>query len=208
MNKNLKTALAVAGVATMGVAVYHQFHRRKFSGFKFKRSIIVDRPPGELYRFWRDVRNLPLLVESLESVVPLGGNRSRWTMKSAAGIPVSWEAEITSDRNEEMIGWRSVDGSTIETAGYVKFIPAIGGRRTLVRVALEYYPPAGYIGTGVAALFGRTPVMMVEQALRQFKQLFETGEIARSNTWQENTSLPVNGEKRNQFPGFVENPYV
>lgn len=164
--------------ATVGIAVYSQFHRRKYSGFKIKRSIIVDRPPSELYSFWRDFRNLPLLVESLESVQPLDGNRSRWTMKSAAGIPITWDAELTADRDEEMIGWRSVDGSSIETAGYVKFLPEPGGRGTLVRVALEYYPPAGYLGAGVSALFGRSPGILVEQALRQFKQLLEIGDVA------------------------------
>src|SRR6185295_9371388 len=106
------------------------------------------------------------------------GNRSRWTMKSAAGVPITWDAELIADRNEEMIGWRSVEGSSIETAGYVKFLPAPGDRGTLVRVALEYYPPAGYIGAGVSALFGRSPRFLVEQALRQFKQLMETGEVA------------------------------
>jgi uncharacterized membrane protein len=122
-------------------------------------------------------------------------------MKSAAGLPITWDAEITLDRDEEMIGWRSVDGSSIETAGYVKFIPATAGRGTLVRVALEYYPPAGYIGAGVSALFGRNPGGMVEQALRQFKQLLETGEIARSETRPD-------GERQDPFPGFMENPYV
>jgi len=199
MNRNLKTALAVAGVATMGVAVYSQFQRRKYSGFKFKRSIIIDRPAKELYRFWRDVRNLPLLVEALQSVEPLNEIRTRWTMSSAAGLPITWEAELTSDRNDEMIGWRSVDGSVVETAGYVRFLPTVGGRGTLVRVALEYYPPAGYLGAGVTALFGRSPVFMVEQALRQFKQLFETGEIARAETRAEHPFAPVEKE----FPGSV-----
>ena len=190
MNRNIKTALAIAGAATVGVAVYNQLHRRKYSGFKFKRSIIVDQPASELYRFWRDFENLPLLLDSLESVQEIDGNRFRWTMKSTAGVPVQWEAELTSDRENEMIGWRSVEGSTVETAGYVKFLPTAGNRGTLVRVALEYYPPAGYIGAGLSALFGRSPSFMVEQALRQFKQLFETGEVASAVTRSETTIVP------------------
>jgi len=178
MKPNLKAALAIAGVATAGVVVYKQFARRKYSGFKIKRSIIVDRPRIELYRFWRDFRNLPHLMESLESVEQLDNRRSRWTMKSAAGIPVTWDAEITLDRDDEMIGWRSVEGSSVETAGYVKFLPASGGRGTVVHVALEYFSPAGYIGAGAAMLFGKSPAFLVEQSLRRFKQLFEAGEVA------------------------------
>lgn len=173
----------------MGVAVYNQLHRRKYSGFKLKRSIIVDRPARELYNFWRDFQNLPLLLDSLQSVEPLDDSRSRWTMNSAAGLPITWEAELTSDRYAEMIGWRSVEGSAVETAGYVKFIPAAGGRGTMVRVALEYYPPAGYLGAGISKLFGKSPKFMVEQALRKFKQLFETGEVARAEMRPENATV-------------------
>ena len=32
-------------------------------------------------------------------------------------------------------------------AGYVKFEPATGGRGTVVRVALQYNPPGGKLGT-------------------------------------------------------------
>ena len=71
----------------------------------------------------------------------------------------------------------------------LKFIPAPGGRGTVVRVALEYYPPAGYIGAGASLLFGRRPGFIVEQALRQFKQLFETGEIATAAMRPQNTEI-------------------
>jgi len=104
-------------------------------------------------------------------------------------LPITWEAELTSDRYAEMIGWRSVEGSAVETAGYVKFIPAAGGRGTMVRVALEYYPPAGYLGAGISKLFGKSPKFMVEQALRKFKQLFETGEVARAEMRPENATV-------------------
>jgi uncharacterized membrane protein len=75
-----------------------------------------------------------------------------------------------------MIGWRSMEGSPIETAGYVRFEPAPGERGTLVRVALEYGLPAGRIGAIVASLFGKRPGAHVEEMLRRFKQVMETGE--------------------------------
>jgi uncharacterized membrane protein len=77
-----------------------------------------------------------------------------------------------------MIGWRSIEGSPIETAGYVRFEPAPDGRGTLVRVALEYGLPAGRVGALVATLFGKRPGAHVEEMLRRFKQVMETGESA------------------------------
>jgi uncharacterized membrane protein len=140
-----------------------------------KRSIEVGRSPSELYAFWRDVENLPKITDVLTSVASLGGPWSRWTIRGA-GMELTWESEITSDRENEMIGWRSKEGSSIETAGYVRVSPGRDG--TVVRVALEYSLPAGKIGAAVASIFGNRPGAVVEEALRRFKQLMETGEVA------------------------------
>ena len=95
-----------------------------------------------------------------------------------AGFHVSWDAQITIDRKNEMVGWQSIEGSTIDTAGYVRFERAPGGRGTIVRVALQYDPPAGKLGAVLASMFGKRPGGYIEEALRRFKQLMETGEIA------------------------------
>jgi uncharacterized membrane protein len=106
--------------------------------------------------------------------------RSRWTAVAPGEIPIQWEAEITKDVPDEMIGWRSVEGSSIETAGYVRFEPIREGRETLVRVAFEYNLPPGRVGTLLATLFGKRPGAHVEEMLRRFKQVMETGEAAIS----------------------------
>jgi uncharacterized membrane protein len=88
-----------------------------------------------------------------------------------------------------MIGWRSLENSVIETAGYVRFESAPGGRGTLVRVALEYYLPAGRVGAIVATLFGKRPGAHVEDLLRRFKQVMETGESAIAEDPRERLAL-------------------
>jgi len=117
-------------------------------------------------------------MDMLDSVEVLDDNRSRWTIAGPAGMQVTWDAEIMIDRPNEMIGWRSLEGSTVETKGYVRFERASGGRGTVVRVAMQYVPPAGKAGAAVATVFGKRPGAEVEEALRRFKQLMEAGEIA------------------------------
>jgi len=167
---------AAVGAAT-GSAIY-AWSRPKYSGVKLKKSIMIDRSPADLYAFWRNVENLPRLTELLQSVEALDDLRSRWTITAPGEVPVQWVAEITKDIQGEMIGWRSIDGSTVETAGYVRFEPIPRG--TLVRVALEYGPPAGRAGAVLATLFGKRPGAHIEDLLRHFKQLMETGETARA----------------------------
>ena len=164
----------------MGVAatlLYKQRHHMPYSGIKFKKSITIDRPAAELYAFWRNLENIPLFVEILESVQVLDNNRSVWTVRTPGGYPLHWKAEIVTDRVNEMIGWRSSPDSEIETAGSIRFEPAPGNRGTVVRVAFEYSPPAGRAGAAVASAFGNRPGALVDLALRRFKQRMETGEI-------------------------------
>jgi uncharacterized membrane protein len=147
---------------------------------KLKRSIIIDRPAAELYTFWRNFENLAKIADILSSVQVLDHRRSRWTVSAPGGIPIHWDAEIIKDLENEMIGWRSIPASPIETAGYVRFEHAPGGRGTMVRVALEYDVPAGRVGAAVASALGKRPGAHVEELLRRFKQLMETGEMAIS----------------------------
>jgi uncharacterized membrane protein len=175
VRRDVKTALIIAGISLAVGATIYSMRRRKYSGIKLKKTIIIDRPAADLYSFWRHFANLPRIADILESVEVLDDNRSRWTISAPGEIPVQWHAEITRDLPNEMIGWRSLEGSPIETAGYVRFEPA-PGRGTLVRVALEYGLPAGRVGALVATLFGKRPGAHVEEMLRRFKQVMETGE--------------------------------
>jgi uncharacterized membrane protein len=142
-----------------------------------RKAIIVNRSPEELYRYWRDFRNLPRFMKNLESVVATGDKRSHWVAKGPGGKKVEWDAEIIEDRPNEMIAWRSIEGAEVPNWGSVRFEPAPGGRGTLVRVEMQYSPPGGLLGVTIAKLFGRGPEQQIEEDLRRFKQVMETGEI-------------------------------
>jgi uncharacterized membrane protein len=178
MNTKTKKMLLFGGAVAAGGTALYVSRKPKYSGIKFKKSILVDRPANELYDFWHDFENLPSISDLLESVEVLDVTRSRWTVAAPGDVPIGWEAEITKDIRNEMIGWRSIEGSAIETAGYVRFEAAPGDRGTLVRVALEYNLPAGKVGAALASLLGKRPAAHVEEMLRRFKQLMETGEVA------------------------------
>lgn len=135
----------------------------------------------EVYRFWRDFENLPRFMAHLESVVVNGERRSRWTAKGPGGKTVSWDAEITDDRPNERIAWRSLPGAGVPNRGEVRFLPAPGGRGTELRVDLAYDPPGGILGASLAKLFGREPGQQIEGDLRRFKQVMEVGEVTNSD---------------------------
>ncbi len=145
-------------------------------GVSVERTVTVDRPATELYGYWRDFRNLPRIMDHLESVSVAADGRSRWVAQAPLGTKVEWDAEIAEERANELISWRSIPGSEIPNRGTVRFVEAPIGRGTEVTVKLAYDPPAGALGAAVAKIFGEDPVQQVREALRRFKAVMEAGE--------------------------------
>jgi uncharacterized membrane protein len=92
------------------------------------------------------------------------------------GKEVEWDAEIITEEPNRLIGWRSLEGSEVATAGSVHFTPAPGGRGTEVRVEMKYDPPAGKVGVLIARMFAENPAQQIQEDLRRFKQLMEARE--------------------------------
>src|SRR5262249_14591177 len=109
------------------------------------------------------------------SVRAIDNKRSHWVAKGPLGIPVEWDAEIYTERAGEMISWRSLPGSVVDTAGSVHFQTLAAGRGCQVRVELRYNPPGDNLGVKVVKMLGDTPDQQIEQDLRRFKQRMETG---------------------------------
>jgi uncharacterized membrane protein len=142
-------------------------------GIHVEESVTINRPLGELYRFWRNFENLPQFMQHLESVAMREEGISHWIAKGPAGMGVEWDARIINEVDNKLIGWQSLEGSTISTAGSVNFDEDPNGTR--VTVHLQYHPPGGKLGAAVAKLFGEEPNQTIREDLRRFKQLMETG---------------------------------
>jgi uncharacterized membrane protein len=142
-----------------------------------RSSILVNCSPDQAYQFWRNFENLPQFMRHLESVSIMDGNRSKWTAIGPLGTHISWYAEITTDRSNEVIAWRSLPDSDIAVDGIVKFSPAPANRGTIISPIIVYTPPAGKVGHTLARLLGKDPGFLMRQDLRRLKALIEAGEI-------------------------------
>jgi len=145
-------------------------------GVRVERMIQIARPPEELYRFWRNLENLPRFMGHLKSVKTLSHLHSRWVARGPLGLGLAWNAEIITENRPEVIGWRSLPGSAVETAGSVHFNYAPDGRGTEVRVVLKYDPPGGKWGLSLARLIGEDPEQEIEEDLCRFKRIMEAGQ--------------------------------
>ena len=166
-------------------------------GVRVEKTVTVNRPRNEVYAFWRRLDNLPRFMQYLESVKVIDDKRSQWCVKSLAGKSYGWTAEIINERENEMLSWRSLEGAEVNNAGSVHFSDAPGGRGTEVKVVLQYDPPGGAVGALFSKLFGREPGDQIEEDLRRFKSIMETGEVPK--TQGQPVTMPE--KQRNDAPG-------
>ena len=153
---------------------------RRAGGIEVRKAITVNKPPEEVYAFWRNLENLPQFMVHLESVRVLDARRSYWKARAPLGASVEWTAEITEDIPNRLLAWQSVEGTKVPNSGHVEFKRAPGDRGTEVHVKLRYDPPGGSFGAAIAKLFGEEPSVQVDGDLRRLKQVLEVGEVVHS----------------------------
>jgi uncharacterized membrane protein len=139
-----------------------------------QKTITINAPVEQVFAFFSHLENYPEFMSHVREVRDLGDGRTHWVVDGPAGVPVEWDAETTQVVPNELIAWRSVEGSPVQHAGTVRFEPtAAGGTR--VTVHMTYNPPAGAVGRGVAALLGANPKKQLDDDLARVKTSLETG---------------------------------
>lgn len=141
-------------------------------GIKVERAIHVNRPAGDVFRFWRHLENLPRFMPHLESVEEKTDRLSHWVVKGPLEQKIAWDAEIINEHPGSMISWQSLPGADVQSAGTVRFDSEEGGSR--VSVNLQYYPTGGAFGAKVAKILGDAPEQQIDQDLARFKELIES----------------------------------
>jgi len=182
---------AVAGIAALDTYAAMRARRApqqatEDEAMHVKAAITVRKPREEVYRFWRELENLPSFMDHVEAVERSNG-RSHWRVKAPAGARVEWDAEVVEDRPGELLAWRSV-GSGLTNAGAVRFLDAPRNQGTEVHVEFDYDAPGGKVGEAVAKLFGEEPTQQAKDDLRRLKQVMETGFVVRSEGSPEGTT--------------------
>ena len=147
-------------------------------GVNVFESVTIERSTEELYRFWRNLENLPQFMRHLESVEKITDTISHWRAKGPAGLTVEWDGEVYNEVPNKLIAWRSLEGADVVSAGSVNFDRRAGGDATRVTVHLQYSPPFGKVGAAVARLFGADAQTEIRADLENFKTTIESGQKA------------------------------
>lgn len=143
------------------------------------RACRILRPAAELYAACRDPDNLPRILGHPVSITRIKGPEPRWRVRvPVGGREIEWAATLINDEPDRLIAWRSLEGAPVPNAGTIRFEPVTDGPGTTVTLQMEYDPPGGKLTAFFAELTGQGPEKQVTEALRRFKELMESGEIA------------------------------
>jgi uncharacterized membrane protein len=175
-------------------------------GVSAKCAVTIGKSREEVFRFWRNLENLPRFMKHLKSVTALSPSRSHWVAEGPGGKTVEWDAEIINEVENQLIGWRSLGGSEVESAGSVHFKTAPGDRGTEIFVELQYNPPAGAVGAAIAKLFGRDGQSEIESDLLRLKQYLEAGEIASTEGQSKGPKISKTVRKQRKPMGRTAQP--
>jgi uncharacterized membrane protein len=140
---------------------------------EISETMYVTRPVEEVYQAWRQLENLPRFMKHLAEVDQITPKRSHWEAKIPGGIgKISWEAEITFEKENEVLLWTSLPGSTINNSGEV-FFKDNGDGTTSLKATIVYHPPAGEAGKTIAKVLNNLFGNMIREDLRGFKKMIE-----------------------------------
>ncbi|HET7599473.1 MAG TPA: SRPBCC family protein [Gemmatimonadales bacterium] len=174
------TALGLAGLGLLSRAATN-LPTRRLTGIgagrravDVRKTIDVQAPIEEVWALWSRFEEFPRFMSYLDEVRVLDDRRSHWVAKGPMGAPVEWDAVITRWERPHLMAWKSIEGSSVENAGMVRFAEAPAGG-TRIDVRISYNPPAGAAGHGVAALFGADLKQRLDDDLLRLKSLLETG---------------------------------
>lgn len=142
-------------------------------GILVEKTLRIEAPVEKVYAYWRNLENFPQWMSHVREVRYLGGDRFHWVVDGPAGAPAEWDAELLNVVENREMTWRSVEGSTVENTGRVRF--EADGTGTRVHVQLRYAPPGGVLGHIVARAFGVDPQSEMDDDLARLKSLVETG---------------------------------
>lgn len=145
---------------------------------RIHKLLYIQRPADECYRFWRNFENFPYFMQHVAAVQVVDATHTHWRVRVPLGQHVDWTVELFSDIPARQLGWRTIAGSAVEHTGVVRFLPTIADNNTRLDIDMRYHAPLNQAGVMLAKILSEEPSQKIDDDLRRFKQLIETGEIA------------------------------
>lgn len=149
------------------------------NAIRVNKTININAPIDEVYRFWRNFENFPRFMEHVKEI-STQGDVSTWKVAGPAGSSFEFQSQVTQDISNNLINWETLSDSQVHHSGFVRFDENADGN-TRVSVQMSYVPPAGALGHAVAQLFRVDPRQAMHEDLVRLKSLLEEGRTSSTD---------------------------
>ena len=153
-----------------------------------QKTVNFKAPVATVYELWRCPEKFPSFMRNVRHVERHNNSKHHWVVKGPAGIDVLFGTEMTEQRENKRISWRSVPGSMVSHRGTAYFEDH--GDATTVHLHMWYNPPLGYLGHFVAFGLHADPCSRICSRLTCFATRFKSIE---SHVSKRAEGVPVNG---------------
>ena len=138
-------------------------------------SVVVDRPPDEVFWAWRDPVTVATMLSPFLEVRAESPELAHLRLKTPLGRVLRWSWDVPDERPGEFMRFRSLPDSTVRNEGTATLRPTDDGRGTRLDVEGWYLAPGGRAGTTVLSGSGSAPEAALDAVLARFKGLVESG---------------------------------
>ena len=146
-------------------------------------SIDVNVPLSTAYNQWTQFEEFPRFMEGVKSVRQIDDTHLHWSAE-IAGKDEEWDAEITEQKPDERIAWKSTNGP--KNAGVVTF-HRLDDDTSRVTLQMDVEPEGVIENVGTALGFLER---QVKGDLERFKEFIE-GRGSESGAWRGEVEVPT-----------------
>ena len=138
-----------------------------------QKTVNFKAPVATVYELWRCPEKFPSFMRNVRHVEKHNNGKHHWVVKGPAGVDILFSTEITEQRENKRLSWRSMPGSMVSHRGSAYFEDH--GDSTTVHLHMRYNPILGYLGHLVAFGLHADPKTLLDGDMVRMKAIIESG---------------------------------
>lgn len=138
-----------------------------------RSSVEINRPIADVFEFFKDFENLPLVIRSVSAVYDSQDGRSHWVVRSRSGVAMEWDAVVTKWMPRSVIAFASVPGGPVEVLITLRFVP-LGPSLTRLDADVKYHVLHTELSDEIRALLTRRPMRRMQINLENTRAYLES----------------------------------
>ena len=138
-----------------------------------RSSVEIARPVADVFDFFKDLENLPLVIRAVTAVYDSQDGHSHWVVRSRRGVALEWDAVTTKYVPRSVIGFESVPGGPVEVSTTLRFVP-LAADRTRLDVDVVYRTLHTELSDAIRALLSRRPSRRMQIDLENTRTYIES----------------------------------